>query len=111
MRTRISLAVALLAGIAACDRSEPTAPIVRPDQEQAAATQSLERSQRDATDRLARRIARALDHAEFRAFLSAELSRSPYIENKLHLQRFLTRSGRKAMRDVARLSGEEESAI
>jgi hypothetical protein len=111
MRTRTIVALALLAGVAACDRPDPTGPDLRADQEQAGASGSLERAQRGAADRLARRIARALDNAEFRTFLRAELSRSPYVENKLQLQRFLTGSGRRVIRDVARLSGEAESAI
>ena len=109
MRTRVSLAIALLAAVAACDRPEPTAPIA--EQGRAVTTQSEERSQRAAADRLARRFARALDHAEFRTFIKAELDGSPYAENKLHLQRFLARADRRAMRDVARLSGEAESAV
>ncbi|HET6777490.1 MAG TPA: hypothetical protein VFH26_01240 [Gemmatimonadales bacterium] len=111
MRTRFGLALALFAGVAACDRPEATAPQDRSDRESAVATGSLERAQRGAADRLARRIARALGEAEFRAFVREELSRSPYVENKLQLQRFLTHSGRRAMRDVARLSGEGESAV
>jgi hypothetical protein len=109
MRTRISLSIALLAATAACDRPEPTAP--RAEQGTAVATQPLERSQRDAADRLAKRFARALGDAEFRAFIKAELDGSPYVENKLYLQRFLTQSGRRAMREVARLSGEGESDV
>jgi hypothetical protein len=109
MRTRISLTIALLAALAACDRPDPTAPAA--DQGRAVATQSEERSQRDAADRLARRFARALDDAEFRVFIKAELDGSPYVENKLHLKRFLTSADRRGMRDVARLSGEGEAAV
>ena len=109
MRIRISLTIALLAAVAACDRPEPTA--FSAEEGRAVATQPLERTQRDAADRLARRFAKALDDAEFRAFIKAELDGSPYAENKLHLQRFLTRAGRRAMRDVARLSGDAESAV
>jgi len=109
MRTRISLAIALLAAVAACDRQEPTAPTA--EQGRAVTIQSEERSQRNAADRLARRFATALDHAEFRTFIKAALEGSPHAENKLHLQRFLTRADRRAMRDVARLSGEAESAV
>src|SRR5688500_3077892 len=100
MRTRIGLALALPAGDAACDRPDPTAPTARAVQDEAPATQALERAQRGAADRLAKRIARALDDAEFRTYLRAALSRSPYGENKLQLQRFLTGSGRRAIRDV-----------
>ena len=109
MRTSISLTIALLAALAACDRPEPTAPAA--EQGRAVTSQSEERSQRGAADRLARRFARALDDAEFRAFIKAELDASPYVEKKLHLQRFLTRANRRAMRGVARLSGAAESAI
>jgi len=109
MRTRIRLTIALLAALAACDRPEPTAPAV--EEGLARATTPVERSQREAADRLARRFAKALDDAEFRAFTRAELDGSPYTENKLHLQRFLTGAGRRAMREVARLSGAAESAV
>lgn len=109
MRTRISLAIALLAGVSACDRSEPTAP--HAGLAPGVASETGERSQRDAADRLARRLARALDDAEFRHFIKAELDASPYIENKLQLQRFLNGSRHRAMREVARLSGEAESEV
>jgi hypothetical protein len=109
MRTRISLTIALLVAVAACDRPEPTGP--RAEERLAPATAHLERSQREAADRLARRFARALDDAEFRTFIKTELDGSPYAENKLHLQRFLTRFGGRAMRDVARLSGDGEASV
>ncbi len=109
MRTRIRLSIGLLAALAACDRPESTAPIV--EEGLTRSTPAQERSQREAADRLARRFAKALDAAEFRTFMKAELDRSPYPENKLHLQQLLAREGRQAMRDVARLSGEAESAV
>ena len=109
MRTRISLTIALLAAVAGCDRPEPTGPRIEEGLSQPAST--LERSQRGAADRLARRFARALDDAGFRTFIKAELDGSPYVENKLHLQRFLSRGGRRAMREVARLSGDPESSV
>jgi hypothetical protein len=62
-------------------------------------------------DRLARRMARALADREFRLYVKAQLDRSPIVEHKLHLQKFLQSSGRRALRDVARLSAEAESAV
>jgi hypothetical protein len=62
-------------------------------------------------DRLARRVARALADPGFRAYIKGELDRSPFVEHKLQFQRFLTRADRRALRDVARLSAEPESAV
>lgn len=56
-------------------------------------------------------MARALGNPEFRAYVKAELDRSPFPEHKLQLQRFLEGSNRRALRDVARLSAEPESAV
>jgi hypothetical protein len=62
-------------------------------------------------DRLAQRLARALADAQFRAYIKGELDRSPFVENKLGLQTLLSQSNRRVLRDIARLTGEHESAV
>ena len=111
MPNRISLsAIALAAAVAACDRPAPTAVSedTLPTPNAAAAQRATERT---AMDRLARRVARALADPTFRAYVKDELTRSPFVEHKLQFQRFLARGDRRALRDVARLSAEPESAI
>jgi hypothetical protein len=93
--------LALAAALAACDRPTPT------DVAQEAAPVS----QRTAMDRLARRFARAMADPAFRAYVKSELDRSQVREHKLHFQRFLSASGRRVMREVARLSAEPDSAV
>jgi hypothetical protein len=80
-----------------------------PAPQSAAASQRA--TERTAMDRLARRVARALSDPDFRAYIRAELDRSPIVEHKLQFQRFLTQSDRRALRRVARLSEESESAV
>lgn len=112
MPNRISLtAIALAAAITACDRPAPTAANeeTAPAPVRAAATQQA--TERNAMDRLARRIALALADPDFRTYMKGELDRSPFVEHKLQFQRFLTRSDRRALRQAARLSGESESAV
>jgi hypothetical protein len=109
MRIRISLGLlALAATLAACDRPAPTA-----GNEEAtlapATTQSTQ--ERDAMDRLARRLARALANPAFRAYLKGQLDQSPFVEHKLQLQRFLRGSGRRALKEVARLNATTEAAV
>jgi hypothetical protein len=62
-------------------------------------------------DRLARRFARAMADPGFRTYLKGELDRSPFVEHKLQLQRFLRSSGGRALKDVARLSAGAESEV
>jgi hypothetical protein len=112
MSHRISLtAIALAAAVTACDRPAPTAvnEETAPASVSAAATQRA--TERTAMDRLARRVARALADPDFRAYIKGELDRSPFVEHKLQFQTFLTRSDRRALRQVARLSAESESAV
>jgi hypothetical protein len=112
MRHRIRLtAIALAAAVTACDRPAPTAvnEETTPASASAAATQRL--TERTAMDRLARRVARALADPDFRAYIKGELDRSPFVEHKLQFQNFLTRSDRRALRQLARLSAESESAV
>jgi hypothetical protein len=62
-------------------------------------------------DRLTRRMARALADPDFRVYIKAQLDRSPFVEHKLQFQRFLLGSDRRAVRELARLSAESESAV
>jgi hypothetical protein len=62
-------------------------------------------------DRLARRLARSLADPAFRAYVRGELDRSPFVEHKLQLQRFLHGSGRRALKEVARLNATTEATV
>jgi hypothetical protein len=112
MSRRIRLPVlALAAALAACDRPAPTAneetaplpSVVSPN-----ARSAIERA---AMDRLARRLAVALADPAFRATLKTELEQSPFVEHKVQLQSFLRASNRRALKEVARLSGTGESTV
>jgi hypothetical protein len=112
MSRRIHLPVlALAAALAACDRPAPTAteetaPL--PSEVSPNARSSIERA---ALDRLARRLARALADPAFRQSIKDELDRSPFREHKLQLQSFLKGSDRRALKELARLNAEPESAL
>jgi hypothetical protein len=113
MSHRISwTAIALAAAFTACDRPAPTdldhEKTASPVTASPAAQRAVERA---AMDRLARRVARALADPAFRAYVKRELDRSPFVEHKLQLQKFLAASDRKVLRDMARLSAESESAV
>ncbi|MGH7499796.1 MAG: hypothetical protein ACREL3_13210 [Gemmatimonadales bacterium] len=114
MSYRITLAaLALLAGITGC--SEPTTPAPSSgDAVEAAgpaAGSPATADERTSRERLARRFAVALADADFRAKVKAQLDRSPVREQKVHFQRFLRAEGRTALRAMARLSREVESAV
>jgi len=112
MTNRTSLtAIALAAAVTACDRPVPTAVNEETPPAPVSAVAAQHATERAAMDRLARRVARSLADPEFRAFIKGELDRSPFVEHKLHFQRFLARSDRRALRQVARLSAESESAV
>jgi hypothetical protein len=112
MSIRISFGVLALAAIvAACDRPAPTASnegAARPTLESPESAQSAERT---VMDRLARRFARAMADPGFRTYLKGELDRSPFVEHKLQLQGFLRSSGRRVLKEVARLSAGSESEV
>jgi hypothetical protein len=112
MVRRISLAaLALAAGLAACERPAPTAPIEEPSSPTAQVPASQQASERGAMDRLARRLALALADPAFRAGLRTELAASPFAEHKVHLQRLLQREDRLLLKEVARLSSSSEEAV
>jgi len=62
-------------------------------------------------ERLARRVARALGSASFRAYVKSQLEASPVREHKLQLQRFIGAADRRALRELARAGGEPEAAV
>jgi hypothetical protein len=111
MSTRFKVgALALAATLAACDRTPPTAvpDDAAPPQ---GATVSRYAVERNAMDRLARRLARALANSDFRTYLKAELDRSPVVEHKLHFQKLLEASDRRVLKQLARLSETPESEV
>jgi hypothetical protein len=112
MVRRISFAaLALAAGLAACDRPVPTAATEDSSTPDTQGPASQHAAERGAMDRLARRLARALAHPAFRADLRAELDRSPFAEQKVHLQRLLQGEDRRLLKEVARLSSSSEEAV
>jgi hypothetical protein len=103
-RRSMIVAVAVLAMPACADRTTPTdpggetsVPLVSPAQVP--------------MRRLARSLARALADSGFRARLRAELSESPFPEQKIFFQGLLTARNREALRDIARISGAREGEI
>src|SRR5688500_11682990 len=111
-RSTCCTALALAAVLIASDRPAPTAAHADPEgQPPAEAASSQASKERAAMDRLARSVARALDDAEFRAYLKSELDRSPIVEHKLQFQAFLRRSNQRALREVARLTGQGEATL
>src|SRR5215203_2532377 len=111
MRSYISLVALALTILTACDRTQP----IEPSSEQTSVPHSQSTLQfaaeRSAMDRLARRMARALEDPQFRAYVKEELDRSPFRESKLQLQRFLSQSNERALRQLARTAGETVSSV
>jgi hypothetical protein len=101
--TRLMALVAVLALAACGDRTnpEPTEPSALVSRDTPGA----------ARERLARRLALALDDDAFRARLKHHLDRSPVREGKLHLQRYLSTSHARATDDIARISGESRAVV
>jgi hypothetical protein len=111
MSVRIKLGVLVLAAtLAACDRSPPTAVH---DDDASPPDSPAERylHERGAMDRLARRLARAMANPAFRSQLKTELDQSPFVEHKIHFQKFLERSDRRALKELARLSSSSEVEV
>ena len=109
MRTiRAGLLALAATFVAACDRPAPTV-----ENEEGGFTQPATQPspERDAMDRLARRLARALADPGFRSYVKTQLDQSPYVEHKLQFQRFLHASGQRALKDLARLNGTNEATV
>lgn len=113
MRNRIIFIAVALAAATACDRPEPTGP--REEQLPGAGNQPTQgwgrAAERAVMDRLARRVARALDDPHFRAYLKGQLDNSPFNENKLQFQSLLRASEGRALRHIARLTGETPGTV
>ena len=110
MSTRITVgALALAAILSACERTPPTA--VSNDSSVPPVSVGEYAVERNAMDRLARRLALALANPGFRAYLESQLEQSLFPEHKLHLQRLLQASDRRILKEVARLSGSAESEV
>ena len=113
MRDRIIFIAVALAVATACDRPEPTGPWE--DRQPGAGNQPAEglgrAAERAVMDRLARRVARALDDPQFRTYLKGQLDNSRFVENKLHFQSLLKGSEGRALRHIARLTGEAVAAV
>jgi hypothetical protein len=95
--------------IAACSRT-PTAPhdaASIPD----ASTLTNHGPEREAMDRLARRVARAMADPAFRSYVKEQLDRSPFSEHKVQVQGFLRGSNGRALKELARLSATSENEV
>jgi hypothetical protein len=103
-------ALAAAAALTGCEPTSPD-PIAEVPTNAAAELRVSPTSPDHAREHLARRLALALSDGEFRARLKRDLDRSPVRERKLHFQRYLAGSDRRAMRDLARLSRGAESAV
>lgn len=70
-----------------------------------------ERAGRAAEERLARRMALALAEPGFRSYVKTALDRSPIVEHKVQIQRFLRLPDRRALSALARAGGEPDAAV
>jgi hypothetical protein len=111
MRSTITLVILTLAVLTACDRPHPTEPTTLPRSASTRESPSQVAVERSAMDRLARRMARALEDPQFRAYVKDQLDLSPFRENKLQFQRFLSHSNHHALHQLAKAAGEPESSI
>jgi hypothetical protein len=111
MSVRIKVgALVLAAALGACERSVPTSGSDAPSEPPSSPTARYSVA-RDAMDRLARKLARALADPGFRSYLKGELDRSPFREHKMHLQRLLLQPDRRVLKEVARLSASTEAEL
>jgi hypothetical protein len=110
MSSRIRFGVLAAAAIvAACERT-PTAP------HEAASTPDASpftnhAPEREAMDRLARRVARAMADPAFRSYVKEQLDRSPFGEHKVQFQGFLKASNGRALTEMARLNAASEKEV
>jgi hypothetical protein len=94
MSVRIKVgALVLAAALGACERSVPTSGSDAPSEPPSSPTARYS-VERDAMDRLARK-----------------LDRSPFREHKMHLQRLLLQPDRRVLKEVARLSASTEAEL
>jgi hypothetical protein len=108
-------ALALLAAAIGCADREAPLPLESPGAahgpEAAAPALGAPGPEGQRLERQARRLARALGDAEFRQYVKAQLSGSPFAEHKLHFQRFLGRDGRRALAAMGRAEAEGDAAV
>ena len=111
MSPRLAL-LALALVVAGCtDRTGPEPPGRAPSPPPPGVHQGGASAARDARERVARQLARALANAEFRHQVKDALDRSPIREHKLHFQRWLDASDRHTLRSVAQANGISEAAL
>ncbi len=98
-------ALCALVLVACSDQAAPPTEAPAPGPEASPATPSMARD--DARlERLARRTARALRRADFRAEVAEAIRQSPFREGKVHYQRYLQADGGRRLRLVAAENGE-----
>ena len=98
MSPRLAL-LALALVVAGCtDRTGPEPPGRAPSPPPPGVRQGGASAARDARERVARQLARALANAEFRHQVKDALDRSPIREHKLHFQRWLDAGDRHMLR-------------
>ncbi len=107
---RAAALVLLAATIGCADRTPPTAPAEGAPNLSAPGLAADQDEQARLEDQ-ARRLARALKDPSFRAYVKAQLDRSPYQEHKVHFQRFLDGSDHRALQALARGDGSPEEAV
>jgi hypothetical protein len=110
MSSRISFGVLAAAAIVAACEPTPTAPH-EPASIPGVSTLTNHASEREAMDRLARRVARAMADPGFRSYVKEQLDRSPFGEHKVQFQSFLRVSNGRALKEVARLSAASETEV
>jgi hypothetical protein len=106
---RVVLALVAVGLVAACGERVPPTGVDEPNP--ALARRAAPTAEQQRLERLARRMARALADPAFRARLKAELDRSPFVEHKMHFQRFLTAGASPPLGEVARLNAESDEAV
>lgn len=110
MKRRLLLAVGLaLTGITGCggDRADPVASTaIGAEPAMSAGTEQQAR-----VERLARRLAEALQDPAVRHRLRASLQRSRFRENKLLFQGLLHDNAHRLLADITRATGEPESVV
>jgi hypothetical protein len=111
MSPRIALFALALVVSGCTDRTGPEPPLRAPSGPGAQARVKPAAMARDARERLARHLARALAHAEVRREVKAALDGSTVPEHKLHFQRWLHAADRRMLRAVARADGVAEAEV
>jgi len=112
MSSRIRLAAAgVLITLAGCGERAGPLPTGADDLAPSAASAALRADDQKRLEQVARRLARALADPAFRVRLKRDLDHSPVREHKLQFQRLLTEGARPAAAEIARLTGDGESAV